>query len=380
MTTDKKDRIPNAPVLRFPEFVGEWLSHPTTDFFEFKNGLNPEAKRFGTGTKFISVMDILNNRYITYEKVISSVIPNEGDLEDFGVNYGDILFQRSSETLDDVGRANVYLDNKTALFGGFVIRGKKTGDYDPLFFRYMLSSPFARKRIIVKGAGAQHFNIGQDGLSKVELFVPSLDEQKRIGELFNLLDERIETQSRAIEKLQSLMVEIAKSLTDHSPNTKISDCLDCHNSVLQESQVAELGTYPVYGANGVCGHTDTPLINEDSILIVKDGSGVGKVSFATGKFSVVGTSNYLTAKEGYSLRYLYYCLMCFNFTSYKTGMAIPHIYFKDYGKARIYCPSFEEQERIAKALFKIETKIGIEQSLFEQFSLQKQFLLQEMFI
>ena len=164
--------------------MGEWLSHPTTDFFEFKNGLNPEAKRFGTGTKFISVMDILNNRYITYEKVISSVIPNEGDLEDFGVNYGDILFQRSSETLEDVGRANVYLDNKTALFGGFVIRGKKTGDYDPLFFRYMLSSPYTRKRIIVKGAGAQHFNIGQDGLSKVELFVPSLDEQKRIGELF----------------------------------------------------------------------------------------------------------------------------------------------------------------------------------------------------
>ena len=176
------------------------------------------------------------------------------------------------------------------------------------------------------------------------------------------------------------MIEIAKNLTVHTPNTKISDCLICHNSILQESQVAEFGTYPVYGANGVCGYTDTPSINEDSVLIVKDGSGVGKVSYATGKFSVVGTSNYLTAKEGYSLKYLYYCLMCFNFIPYKTGMAIPHIYFKDYGKAKIYCPSFEEQEKTAKALSKIETKIEIEQSLLEQFSLQKQFLLQKMFI
>ena len=260
MTTDKKDRILNAPDcgkvpnLRFPGFVEEWASHPTTDFFEFKNGLNPEAKRFGTGTKFISVMDILNNRYITYDKIISSVIPKKGDLEDFGVNYGDILFQRSSETLEDVGRANVYLDNKTALFGGFVIRGKKKGDYDPLFFRYMLSSPYARKRIVVKGAGAQHFNIGQDELSKVELFVPSLDEQKRIGELFNLLDERIETQSRAIEKLQSLISGITQKVSKHPSvqKTMLSDVLMERNEKNQKL----LPVYSVSVSEGVVNQVE----------------------------------------------------------------------------------------------------------------------------
>ena len=167
MTTDKQNKVLNVPNLRFPEFMGEWSLRPTTDFFEFKNGLNPEANRFGKGTKFISVMDILNNNYITYDKIISSVEPCGKEIEDFGVNYGDILFQRSSETLEDVGKANVYLDNKTALFGGFVIRGKKIGEYNPLFFRYLLSSPSVRKRIIVKGAGAQHFNIGQDQIRSV---------------------------------------------------------------------------------------------------------------------------------------------------------------------------------------------------------------------
>ena len=203
--------------MRFPEFTDEWELHPTTDFFEFKNGLNPDSKRFGSGTKFISVMDILNNRYITYEKIKAFVEPKGNDMNEFGVNYGDVLFQRSSETLEDVGRANVYLDKKTALFGGFVIRGKKIGDYNPLFFRYLLSSPHVRKRIVVKGAGAQHFNIGQDGLSKISIFVPTTKEQERIAQLLDLIDERIETQSRIIDKLQSLMKGLNDYLQDSVP-------------------------------------------------------------------------------------------------------------------------------------------------------------------
>ena len=102
-------------------------------------------------------------------------------IETYGVNYGDILFQRSSETLEDVGQANVYLDSKPAVFGGFVIRGKSKSNYYPMFFRYLLASPTARKKIIVKGAGAQHFNIGQDGLSKVCLNIPSIQEQEKIA-------------------------------------------------------------------------------------------------------------------------------------------------------------------------------------------------------
>lgn len=173
---------------------------------------------------------------------------------------------------------------------------------------------------------------------------------------------------------------IAQQLTAQSSNTKIADCLECHSSTLLESQVSENGEYRVFGANGVCGFTNKPNIHNDSILIVKDGSGVGNVSFVSGEYSVIGTSNYLTAKSGYSLRYLYYCLMCFNFVPYKTGMAIPHIYFKDYGKAKIYCPTNNEQERIATILSKIESKIEIELSILSLLTSQKQYLLQQMFI
>ena len=167
--------------------------------------MNPDAKRFGRGTKFISVMDILNNQFICYDNIRASVEVVDGDIETYGVNYGDILFQRSSETLEDVGQANVYLDSKPAVFGGFVIRGKSKSNYYPMFFRYLLASPTARKKIIVKGAGAQHFNIGQDGLSKVCLNIPSIQEQEKIAKLFECIDTRIATQNKIIEKYESLI-------------------------------------------------------------------------------------------------------------------------------------------------------------------------------
>ena len=176
------------------------------------------------------------------------------------------------------------------------------------------------------------------------------------------------------------MKGLAEHLTAFTPNTKIADCLNCHSSILQENQVKNEGKYKVYGANGICGYSDSPAILEDAILIVKDGSGVGNVSYASGEYSVIGTSNYLTAKSGYSLKYLYFCLMIFNFVPYRTGMAIPHIYFKDYGKALIPCPSLNRQKQIATLLSKIECKIETEKTITESYLQQKRFLLKSMFI
>ena len=343
--------------------------------------MNPDAKRFGRGTKFISVMDILNNQFICYDNIRASVEVVDGDIETYGVNYGDILFQRSSETLEDVGQANVYLDSKPAVFGGFVIRGKSKSNYYPMFFRYLLASPTARKKIIVKGAGAQHFNIGQDGLSKVCLNIPSIQEQEKIAKLFECIDTRIATQNKIIEKLQSLIKGLAVALTTKKKaNIAISQCLECHSSTLQESVVLSSGLCKVFGANGLVGYKDVPQMNGDAILVIKDGSGVGTVFYAQGKFSVIGTLNYLTVIGNNDLRYLYFALSVFNFQPYKTGMAIPHIYFKDYGKAKIYCPSLAEQKRVANVLDKLESKLFVEQELLASFNQQKLYLLGKMFI
>lgn len=164
------------------------------------------------------------------------------------------------------------------------------------------------------------------------------------------------------------------------PNTRISNCLDCHTSTLQEGSLNKKSLYPVYGASGIAGFLDDYICDKDSILIIKDGSGAGTVSFATGQYSVIGTLNYLTAKSGYSLKYLYFCLMSFNFEPFKTGMAIPHIYFKDYGRAKIYCPSIAEQQCIAKTLTVLENKLNIELKLLNILYQEKRCLLSKMFI
>lgn len=380
-STDKGNTIRNVPLLRFPEFTEEWKEHCLAEYLDFKNGLNPSANKFGSGIKFISVMDILNNNFITYDCIRTSVKITPEEQVAFAVEKGDMLFQRSSETLEDVGRANVYMDENPAVFGGFVIRGKKKTEYNPMFFRYLLASPYARKKIIPMGAGAQHFNIGQDGLSKVKLHFPILQEQQKIAALLRLIDERITTQNKIIERYESLIRGIAQNIArNNQPNVLLSECLECSSSTLQESDICENGTYPVYGANGIVGYFDDYSTEDEAVHIIKDGSGVGTVSYVTGKCSATGTLNTLQAKDGYLLQYLYYMLKVFNFEPYKTGMAIPHIYFKDYGKAKIFCPSYTEQLKYVELLSAIDNKLSVEQRILTNLSLQKQYLLRQMFI
>ena len=381
MADNNENKVLNVPHLRFPEFSGEWEEHTLSEYLEFKNGLNPDAKRIGSGLPFISVMDILSEGVINYDNIRGKVNATEKEIECFGVKDGDLLFQRSSETLEDVGRANVYMDNRTAIYGGFVIRGRKIGNYDPLFFKYLLATPLARKRTCRMGAGAQHFNIGQEGLSKISLYFPSIEEQRKIAEFLSLIDERIATQNKIIEKLESLIKGIAHRVAGMGkPNVRIAECLECTSSTLQESEVSDLGTYPVYGANGIVGFLDSYNTPDKAIYIVKDGSGVGSVAYVKGKCSATGTLNILTAKQDYSLQFLYYLLKVFNFEPYKTGMAIPHIYFKDYGKAKIFCSSYSKQLRYAKMLEAIDAKLLIEQKILISLNSQKQYLLRQMFI
>ena len=381
MANNNDNKVLNVPPLRFPEFTKEWEEHALAEYLDFKNGLNPDVKRIGRGLPFISVMDILADGTINYDSIRGKVEATEREIENFSVEKGDILFQRSSETLEDVGRANVYMDNRTAVYGGFVIRGRKIGDYNPLFFKYLLSTPLARKRTCRMGAGAQHFNIGQGGLSKISLCFPLMEEQNKIARLLSLIDERIATQNKIIDKLQSLIKGVAQNVArNNKPNIRLSECLECSSSTLQESDVCKNGTYPVYGANGIVGYLDNYNTEKEAVYIIKDGSGVGTVSYVTGKCSATGTLNTLQAKEGYSLQYLYYMLKVFNFEPYKTGMAIPHIYFKDYGKAKVFCPSHSEQFKYTKLLSTIDSKLLAEQNALVNYNLQKQYLLRQMFI
>ena len=391
--------------MRFPEFSGEWEIYPLTDFMSFKNGMNPDAKRFGRGTKFISVMDILNNQVICYDNIRASVEVVDGDIETYGVNYGDILFQRSSETLEDVGQANVYLDSKPAVFGGFVIRGKSKSNYYPMFFRYLLASPTARKKIIVKGAGAQHFNIGQDGLSKVCLNIPSIQEQEKIAKLFECIDTRIATQNKIIEKLQSLIKGLSQQLLS-SENDWILyrlDDLAQIKSGYSGTQVSYQTPYKVSRIETISKHCiDIQRIGYVECIPESYRLNVGNILFSNiNSIQYIGNTAYLDKDyglyHGMNLlriipnttivrpRFLH-LLLCTDWainhfqTICNKAVSQASINQTALGKSRFPIPPMSVQQQICSMFELTERKLDNEQEYISCLQQQKRYLLQKMFI
>lgn len=374
-----------VPNLRFPNFCTPWKIIPISNLLQFQNGINGSPEQYGKGVKFISVGDILNNIYITYDNIKGLIDIDEKTLYSYSVTYGDILFQRSSEIIDDIGRTNVYLDkNNIATFGGFVIRGKKIGQYNPVFFNYLLKSPSSRKSIIRLGAGAQHYNIGQENIKTLNFCFPDEIEQAKIACLFSKIDERIQTQSKIISDYKTLKKGINYFLIGrYTPNTFISECLKCNTSSLKESEIIDenLGMFPVYGANGIIKNINTYMMDSSSISIVKDGAGAGRLNYLSGKYSFIGTLNCFTIKKGYNLKYIYYALENINFNRYIVGSGIPHVYYNDFKQEKIYIPAdTKEIDKIEKCLSSIDSVIELETKKLSKLTLQKKYLINNMFI
>ena len=385
MANNNDNKVLNVPPLRFPEFTKEWEEHALAEYLDFKNGLNPDVKRIGRGLPFISVMDILADGTINYDSIRGKVEATEREIENFSVEKGDILFQRSSETLEDVGRANVYMDNRTAVYGGFVIRGRKIGDYNPLFFKYLLSTPLARKRTCRMGAGAQHFNIGQDGLSKISLCFPLMEEQNKIARLLSLIDERIATQNKIIDKLQSLIkgLRVCCMQRNGSNNVYLSEIAQIYQpQTISSAELTEDG-FLVYGANGIIGKYKDYNHKTEQICITCRGNTCGMVNYTkpmswiTGNAMVINTDKY---QDKVCKRYLYHYLSAYNFNSIISGSGQPQIVRTPLEKLKITLPTISEQKQKAIIFDKIQDKIDINHKVLNLYIGQKQYLLRQMFI
>ena len=395
----------NVPHLRFPEFSGEWEEHTLSEYLEFKNGLNPDAKRIGSGLPFISVMDILSEGVINYDNIRGKVNATEKEIECFGVKDGDLLFQRSSETLEDVGRANVYMDNRTAIYGGFVIRGRKIGNYDPLFFKYLLATPLARKRTCRMGAGAQHFNIGQEGLSKISLYFPSIEEQRKIAEFLSLIDERIATQNKIIEDLKKLKSAIIERHYNQAEKQTvfIADLGEPFNvGNLSKDDLSETGKpciiygelFTTYGEtiSQVESHTNKKegmTLSKKGDLLFPTSTTVDAISLIAPSFInidgvILGGDMFgIHINPNYNAQYLsYYFNHIANrqLAKYAKGSTIIHLHYTDIENAKLLLPSLEEQNRMAKCLVSLDAKINIENIFISLLKSQKIYFLYQMFI
>ena len=378
MTIKNEHNKINVPNLRFPEFQGEWEESSIGEMFDLYSGNTPSRlnKEHFKGTiNWISSGELKEHYIYSSKEQISEEAAKSLKLLPVGT-FVIAIYGLEAEGVRGTGSIIQEPSTISQACMSFIPKGVIENE-----FLYSWYKKHGNVIGIRYAQGTKQQNLSYDILEKFRIAYPNSKEQEKLNNFISLLDERIATQNKIIDKLQSLIKGIAQKVSKQGKsNIRLSECLQCSSSTLQESDVKEVGAYPVYGANGVVGHLDTYATADEAIYIIKDGSGVGSVSYVKGKCSATGTLNILQAKEGFSLGYLYFMLQVFSFEPYKTGMAIPHIYFKDYGKAKIYCPTYELQCKYADMLSAIDQKVIAERQILTNLYSQKQYLLRQMFI
>ena len=366
--------------MRFPGFEGEWEVKKLGEITSWSSGGTPPKDNplFWNGDiTWISASSMKGLVYSNSELKITQAGLKKGSKL---ASKGSLLILVRGSML--FNKIPIGIVSKDVAFNqdvkSIVVNDCSTSEY--ILNWFISSEPKILNMVTGTGIGAGKLDL-QD-LKELEIKIPSIPEQIKITSFLSIIDERIQTQNKIIEQLETLIKGLCQEIIlSQTPNRKLKDCVSCYSSSLTELDViGEKGTYPVYGATGIIAFISKYQINEDAILIIKDGSGVGKVHYATDKLSVIGTLNYLIVKPTISLKYIFYCLKFFNFKKYKVGSSIPHIYFKDYGKSFIYCPSFDEQQKIEKLLSSIDEKINVENILLKKYKIQKKYLLQNLFI
>jgi len=223
-----------------------WKIKKLGNLLDFKNGMNTDKSQYGSGPKFVNVMDVFNNDEIDDNKIIGRVNASEKQLSNYKIKYGDILFNRTSEVFDEIAMSAVYIDTGLVTFGGFVIRGRPiTKELNVSFCIYLFQSQDFRKQAIRMGQGAIRSNIGQKDLAKIEIKYPPLQEQKKIAKILSTWDKAISTTQKLIDNSQQQKKALMQQLLTGKRR------FDGFDGVWCEYKLGNIG----YTFNGLTGKT-----------------------------------------------------------------------------------------------------------------------------
>ncbi|ODN54333.1 hypothetical protein A9Z54_05555 [Acinetobacter sp. 51m] len=389
-----------VPKLRFKEFDGRWKNTSFQSLFTFKNGINASKEQYGSGTKFINVLDIINNpNGITYDSIIGSVQVFQKDIDKNLVNYGDVVFQRSSETREEVGQSNVYLSKEPVVFGGFVIRGSARVSYDPLFMNGLLKTDKVRDQITQLSGGSTRFNIGQDSLNKVSVFLPLKEEQTKIASFLSAVDEKISQLTQKHQLLSQYKQGMMQKLFSQQIRFKADDgsefgewensyigneCKITTGNKDTQNKVDD-GLYPFFVRSQTVEKINSYSMDCEAILTSGDGVGVGKnYHYMNGKFDFHQRVYCLYEfSERLIGRYLYIYFSNYFYDRVKRLSAknsVDSVRMDMISKMEIKLPCLEEQTKIANFLSAIDQKIEVVAQQIEQAKTWKKGLLQQMFV
>lgn len=357
-----------------------WKTTTLDELLEFKNGVNADKEKYNSGVKMISVMDILTDSPIYYDKIKGQVDIDKKTLGTYSVTYGDILFQRSSETFEDAGKSNVYLDqDRTATYSGFVIRGKKKADYNPYFLNEALRIGQVRNQIIRNAAGSQHINVGQDSLAKIIVPLASDAEQSKIAEILMKWDEAIELEEQSIIILEVRKNSIMKRLLTPQEDWRyvlLGDICQIKTGRLDANAMDEDGIYPFFTCSKDIYRINQYSFDCEALLIAGNGD-IGDVKYYNGKFDAYQRT-YVMSEFTFNIKYVMQYLRLNFDKDVMKGMqksSMPYIKLDLLKKAKIYYKVSAIESTVA-ILSIVDNEIELHQLKLSELKKQRKALQQ----
>ena len=366
----------NVPNLRFKEFQGEWEKTKFGDIATgFDYGMNAAAKNYDGVNKYIRITDI-DEASSTYTD--KDIVSPDGVLTDnYLVNNRDILLARTGAS---TGKSYLYKKSDGKLYyAGFLIRANVT-THDPCFVFSQLHTHRYWRWVSIMSARSGQPGINSQEYSSFSIYTTSIEEESKIAKLLSLLDERIATQNKIIDKLQSLIKGIGKQLFMDNQNwrtVKIGELLRIGNG--KDYKHLSIGKIPVYGTGGQMLLVNDYLYDGESVCVGRKGT-IDTPMFLKGKFWTVDTLFYTYDFKDVLPKFCYYLFLQINWKLYNEGTGVPSLSKSTIENIKVKIPSLEQQQKFCSILDCYEHKTNNEEQILELYHSEKQYLLRQMFI
>ena len=386
MANNNDNKVLNVPPLRFPEFSGEWKMCTIGELItKVGSGVTPrggEAVYKTEGHPFVRSQNVgLGNLLLDDIAFIDE--ETHLRLKNTELQFNDVLLNITGAS---IGRSA--LVDKQIVGGNVnqhvcIIRTKE--NLVPSFICSFLLSNYGQRQIDSFQAGGNRQGLNFEQIKSIKITIPSKDEQIKIAKLLRAIDERIATQNKIIEKLQSLIkgLRVCCMQRNGSNNVYLSEIAQIYQpQTISSAELTEDG-FLVYGANGIIGKYKDYNHKTEQICITCRGNTCGMVNYTkpmswiTGNAMVINTDKY---QDKVYKKYLYHYLSAYNFNSIISGSGQPQIVRTPLEKLKITLPTISEQKQKAMILDKVQDKIEINHNILNLYILQKQYLLRQMFI
>lgn len=387
--------------MRFPGFEGAWEVKKLGGIMDFKvtNSFSRDNLNYENGfVKNIHYGDI-HTKYQTLFDVTNEITPyinNEINIHRISEeNYcqeGDLIFADASEDLKDVGKSIevINLNGEKLLSGLHTLLARPQKNIFHLGFNgYLFKSNSVRTQIQKESQGTKVLSINTGRISKIKLSFPNLKEQQKIASFFCLIDQRIATQNKIIEQLETLIKGLYQKIFElnrfqFSILPLKSLCTIKKGEQINASKLSETGIY--YVMNGgilPSGYHSEYNSDAEIISISEGGNSCGYVQYNHTKFWSGGHCYTLNNVDKIiKNKYLYHYLKASEnkIMALRVGSGLPNIQKSTLEKFEVTIPNLYEQEKVVLALGSLSNKITVESKLLEQYEIQKKHLLQNLFI